>query len=192
MSIVVAIRRNNSLVVAADTLTCYCDDESMPSENASSEKITRIGWSILGGAGWGVYDDIFSDFLSDRDPPTFDSERSIFSFFLELWKALHDRYTFVNDQASDKDSPFGDLDSSFLIANHTGIYRVASDLSVSRFQQYAATGSGSQYALGAIHSLYHSRMSAREIADAAVRAAMAFNVFCGGDVQLLEIEMSRP
>ena len=188
MSIVVAVRKNNALVMAADTLTCFSEDEQVPPDNASAEKIMRIGHSVVGGAGWGLYDDIFRDFLAGREPPGLDSEGSIFSFFLELWKALHEKYTFVNDQAHDKDSPFGDLDSSFLIANRTGIYRVSSDLSVSRFKQYCSTGSGSEYALGAVHALYHSSATAREIAEEAVRAAIAFNVFCGGTVQVLEIE----
>lgn len=186
MSIVVAVRKNNSIVMAADTLTCFSDDERVPAENCTSAKIMRIGDSIFGGAGWGIYDDIFVDYLSDREPPTFENERVVFSFFLYLWRALHDRYPFVNDQASSKDSPFGDLDSSFLIANRHGIFRIASDMSVTRFQQYHAIGSGTPYALGAMHAVYGAASSAKDIAEHGVRAAIAFNVFCAGDVQVME------
>ncbi len=191
MSIVIAVTRNDSTVMAADTLTCFSDDEQMPAANSRSEKIVRIGHSVVGGAGWGLYDDIFRDYLDGRDAPAFDSEHSIFKFFLDLWKALHETYTFVNDQANGKESPFGDLDSSFIIANHTGVYRVSSDLSVSRFNQYHATGSGAPYALGTMYTLYESGASAREIAESGVRAAIAFNVYCAGEVQTLEIERNH-
>lgn len=188
MSVVVAVHKNDSIVMAADTLTCFADDEQIPQDNSRSVKIVRIGRSIIGGAGWGVYDDIFNDFLADRHPPELGSERAIFQFFLDLWKALHEKYTFVNDQAGNKDSPFGDLDSSFLIVNATGVYRVCSDLSVSRFNQYHAVGSGSPYALGAMQALFDTDMDGRQIAERAVRAAMAFNVYCGGAVDVLEVE----
>jgi len=187
MSVVVAVRKNDSIVMAADSLTCFSEDEQLPQDNSRSAKIIRVGHSILGGAGWGIYDDILGDFLADRDPPAFDSERSIFQFFLELWKALHDKYTFVNDQASSKDSPFGDLDSSFLIANRSGLYRVCSDLCVSRFQRYYAVGSGSEYAMGAMHALFDDTLDAAQIAERSVRSAIAFNVYCGGEIDVLEV-----
>lgn len=187
MSIIVAVQKNSSIVMAADTLTCFSDDEAVPADNSRSTKIMRIGDSLFGGAGWGIYDDIFNDYLSDREAPAFENERSVFGFFLELWKSLHERYPFVNDQASSKDSPFGDLDSSFLVANKTGIYRVAQDMSVTRFQQYQAIGSGAPYAMGAMHAVYQSHPTATEIAKQGVHAAMAFNVFCAGEVDVLEV-----
>ena len=50
----------------------------------------------------------------------------IFTFFLDFWRALHDQYTFVNDQAATNATPFGDLDSTFLIANAGGIFNILS------------------------------------------------------------------
>ena len=67
MSIIVAIRKNNQVVMAADTLTSFGDSEHMPQENARASKIGRIGDSLVGGAGWAVYDDILNDFLSRKD-----------------------------------------------------------------------------------------------------------------------------
>ena len=39
-----------------------------------------------------------------------------------MWKTLHQRYSFVNDQAKRKDSPFADLGGSFLVANSNGVF----------------------------------------------------------------------
>ena len=69
MSVIVAIRKNNQVVMAADTLTSFGDTERMPSENANTSKIGRIGNSLIGGAGWAVYDDILNHYLSTRAAP---------------------------------------------------------------------------------------------------------------------------
>ena len=92
MSVIVAIRKDQRIVMAADTLTSFGDTESMPQENARTSKIGRIGDSLIGGAGWAVYDDILNDFLSTRPTPDLSSSRRIFSFFLDFWKALHEQY----------------------------------------------------------------------------------------------------
>ncbi|MCA9296899.1 MAG: hypothetical protein KC983_10280 [Phycisphaerales bacterium] len=187
MSIVVAIRKNDRTVLAADSLTVFGDGETMSAANSSSRKIARLGSSVVGAAGWGVYDDILAHFLKDRAEPDFSSSANIFEFFLELWKALHETYPFVNDQAGGKDSPFGDLDSTFLIGNATGIYKVANDLGVTPFNAYYAVGSGSEYALGAIQAMYDMDLDAATIARKAVEAACTFDVHCGGEVDVLMV-----
>ena len=46
----------------------------------------------------------------------------------------------MNDQGDRNDSPFGNLDASFLVASPAGIFYVAPDMSVSEFRQYFAVG----------------------------------------------------
>jgi ATP-dependent protease HslVU (ClpYQ) peptidase subunit len=182
MSVVVAVTKNHSTILAADSLTLFGSSQRMPAANSSTTKVRRIGSALLGATGWGIYDNILDNFLVEHPPPTFGSESEIFAFFLELWRALHDRYSFVNDQCHDKDSPFGDLDSTFLIGTGEGIFKVSHDMDVARFKQYYAIGSGSEYALGAMHQLYDQSLDAAEIARRAVRTAIEFDVNCGGEV----------
>ena len=160
---------------------------AMPQVNARTSKVGRIGDSLIGGAGWAVYDDILNDFLSTRPTPDLSSSRKIFSFFLDFWRALHDHYTFVNDQAASANSPFGDLDSTFLIANAGGIFTVASDLGVTPLNQYYAIGSGGEYAIGVIYTLYDRVDDIAEIATDAVNSAIAMNLQCGGTVDVLQL-----
>jgi len=188
MSIIVAVNKNDHIVMATDTLTCYGDSHRLPAANSRTSKARRIGAAIVGSAGWAVYDRILDDYLRDRPAPNLGSEAAIYSFFLELWKALRERYTLVNDQAQSKDSPFGDLDSSFLIASQGGIFKVSPDLDVGRFQQYYAIGSGADYALGAMHTSYATHDSAEEVARVGVAAACAFDVYCDGQLDLIKIE----
>ncbi len=187
MSVIVAIRKENRVVMAADTLTSFGDSEHMPQENARTSKVGRIGDSLVGGAGWAVYDDILNDFLATRPTPDVSSSRKIFTFFLTFWRALHDQYTFVNDQAASTSTPFGDLDSTFLIANAGGIFTVASDLGVTPLNQYYAIGSGGEYAIGVLYTLYNRTENIAELATDAVNAAIAMNLQCGGSVDVLQL-----
>jgi len=186
MSIILAVSRNGRTVMGADTLTCFGESQRVPAANLSTVKIRRLGSSIIGSSGWGVYDCILHDYLGDR-VPDLEDERRIFAFFVELWKVMHDRYSLVNDQAQAKDSPFGDLDSSFLIANRNGIYKVSPDMDVSRFDQYFAIGSGADYALGALHALYPTVEDAEELARRALETASDFDVYCGGEAAVLAV-----
>jgi ATP-dependent protease HslVU (ClpYQ) peptidase subunit len=187
MSVIVAIRKDHRIVMAADTLTSFGDSESMPQENARTSKIGRIGDSLIGGAGWAVYDDILNDFLSTRPTPDLSSSRRIFTFFLDFWRALHEHYTFVNDQAASTNTPFGDLDSTFLIANAGGIFTVASDLGVTPLNQYYSIGSGGEYAIGILCAYYDRTDDIATLATDAVSAAITLNLQCGGTVDVLQL-----
>ena len=148
MSIVVAVKKNGQTVMAADSLNVF-GQERIPSDNVKTVKILRTGTALMAVTGWSVYANILEDMLADTKAPSLRDEKEIFSFFMEMWRALHERYPFVNDQAHSKDSPFGDLDAVFLVANKTGIYRIGEDSNVCRFDKYCAIGSGGNYARAA-------------------------------------------
>jgi len=187
MSIVVAVKKDNKTVMVADSQVSF-GSMSFPGSNLKVEKIRKIGESYFASTGWGLYDDIIDNYLVDKPDVELLSRRSIFEFFLGLWKALHDKYNFVNDQSdSEHDSPFGDLDATFLVVNKAGIFMIDSDLSITQFEQYYAIGSGGDYSLGVIHALYDEKLDATEIAQKAVTTAIAFDTKCGGDVMVCEV-----
>ena len=187
MSIVVAVRKNDELVMAADSQISF-GSARIPPENLITQKIRVLGDSLFASTGWGLYDDIFDDHMSQKEHVSFTSSKDIFKFFMGLWKDLHERYSFVNDQCGEeKDSPFGDLDSSFLIANKSGLFQVGSDMSITKFSQYYAIGSGGDYSLGAIQALYDEELDAVTIAKRAVEAAIAFDTKCGGEVLMRRV-----
>jgi ATP-dependent protease HslVU (ClpYQ) peptidase subunit len=186
MSIVVAVAKQGRTVMASDTQTSF-GTETLPPDNQTTTKVRRVGGSLLGRSGWGVYDNILGDLLDRDETPGLDDTRSIFRFFNDLWKVLHQRYAFVNDQAKRKESPFGDLGGSFLVANEKGIFYVSPNLGVTRFEKYYAIGTGADYSLGAMHQVYDREHDAGRIARAAVETAIALNVNCGGRVEVLKI-----
>ncbi len=187
MSIVIAVTKNGTTVMAADSLNVF-GQERIPTDNSKATKVRRVGGVLFAFTGWSVYDNIIEHLLAGRDAPPLEEANEIFTFFMELWRELHDRYQFVNDQCREKDTPFGDLDASFLIANRTGIYKVSQDASVCRFDKYYAIGSGSYYALGAVHQVYDQEQDAAKIAQRSVETAIEFDIYCGGEIDVFEVQ----
>ncbi len=188
MTIAVAVRKGGEIVIAADTQNNFGHNRA-PIANHRTQKILTVGGNHLATSGWGLYANILDDFLARKRAPKLDTERDVFRFFQTFWKVLHEHYSLVNDQCQNEEerSPFGDLDASFLLANGGGIFFVSSDTSVTEFQQYYAVGSGAEFALGALHALYDSDLDAETLARRACAAAMAFNVYCGGEIDVCRI-----
>jgi len=184
MSIALAIEKNGELVLAADTLTSFGHTKVPPVLHAA-DKIRRVGASFLATTGWGLYENILEDVIARRKSIKLGSREQIFDFFLRLWNDLHKKYSFVNDQIDEKEAgPFGNLDSTFLVAGRTGIFYVGPDMSVTKVKHYFAIGSGAQFALGTLHALHDSKLGAEAIARKAVESAIAFDTYCGGEAQI--------
>ena len=186
MTIILAIQKNNDTVIASDTRVSY-GNEIIPGDNLQVQKIIAAGDTFIGSSGWGLYDNILIDYLSSRSGAAFDDAPSIFSFFMEFWQELHKRYSFVNDQSSGKDTPFGDLDAKFLFVNRSGIFLVSNNMSVRRFNKFYAIGSGSSYSMGALDALFDSELDAEAIARRAVLSAIRFDRTCGGDIDVRKV-----
>lgn len=186
MTVAVAVQKNDQLVLAADTLVHFAG-QFFPFENCDTEKIFRTGKSILAWSGWALYAELLDAFLSESRPFELDSERAVFRFFVAFWRSMREDYGFMRHTASRSDPPFVDLDSTFLICNRGGIFRISGNMDVTRFKQYTAIGSGSKYALGALRALYEQDLDARELAVRAVEVGIDFDVYCDGKIDVLEV-----
>jgi ATP-dependent HslUV protease subunit HslV len=190
MSIAVAVKCNGRVVIACDTKRTFGSGE-VPESNLTDVKVRKVGPAYLAITGWGLYSNILDDYLRTRRNARLADQNSIFAFFRVFWKDLHERYSFVSDQRHDDESPFGDLDASFLIANQNGIYSVACDMSVTQFEQYYAIGSGAPYGLGAMQALYKESGDPKAIARKGVEAAIALDLYCGGAVTEFEVKLAK-
>ncbi|MCZ7649178.1 MAG: hypothetical protein M5U26_28640 [Planctomycetota bacterium] len=186
MSIVVAVRKGKRIVMAADTLTTSGTHRHAPG-NVATHKIRRVGRALVGATGWSLYDNLLDDHLGSKRPPALGDKRAIFKFFVGFWHALRKKYNLVNDQPPEKDSPFGDLDATFLVANRRGIFAVFSNLTVMPVERYYAIGGGGDYAFGALHVLYERERDPKQIALQAVETAIEFDVHCGGEPEVFDV-----
>ena len=186
MSIAVVVKKDNKIVIGADTLQCF-DSSMAGGDNLNESKLRRIGSVILASTGWGLYDNILDDYLKGKKAVRLATKQQIFMFFEKLWPVLHEKYSFVKNQRDDADSPFGELDSSFLIATKKRIFFVSSNMCVTEFLKFYAVGAGRDYAIGAMHVLYDQKKSAEDIARLAIDAAISNNVYCGGNVEIMKL-----
>jgi ATP-dependent protease HslVU (ClpYQ) peptidase subunit len=185
VTIAVAVRKHGRTVVAADSLVNF-GGERYPSENTRFHKIKEVGHSLVVWSGWSLYAELLNAHLERLPPPSLDTEREVFAFFVSFWRALQEEYTLLQPPGS-REHPFGELDSVFLLANRAGVFRVQSDLDVTEFSHFAAIGSGARYALGALQVLYPREEDPAEIARAAVQVGIDSNVYCGGPIDVCEV-----
>jgi ATP-dependent protease HslVU (ClpYQ) peptidase subunit len=181
MSIIVSVNKNGRRVMAADSLVTL-GERRIPAEVNGISKIRTLGGALLAVAGWNVYDDVLTDYMTSQSNVSLATRSDIFRFFNGFWQALHKDYAFVNDSVDAADSPFGSLDSTFLVHNSTGIFLVTSDMGVLPFDRFYAIGSGATYALGALEALYDNDLDAEQIARGAVDIAIKMDVSCGAPV----------
>ena len=126
------------------------------------------------------------DYLKGKKSVKLTTKQEVFLFFKKQWPVLHEKYSLVKDQCDDAASPFGELDSSFLIATKKRIFFVSSNMCVTEFLKFYAIGAGRDYAIGAMHVLYDQEKSAEEIARLAIEAAISNNVYCGGNIEIMK------
>ena len=185
MSVVAVVKKGKDVILASDTVMTFGSNKSCPG-NVKISKVRRIGVALLASTGWGLYDNILTDYLDRKKTVRLNSEKEVFRFFLGLWDALHKKYPFVKDQCEENDSPFGDLDASFLVVTKKRIFYVASDTSVTEFHKFHAIGSGCDFAIGAMGVLYEQKLKAKDIAYKAVETAIEHNIYCGGDLEIMK------
>jgi len=185
MSIVVAVRKNDTIALSTDTMM-MCGSHKETADNlVNASKVIKAGSSLIAITGWSLYGNILDHYLHRRKSPRLSNEREIFAFFNVFWRHLKESYSFVNDRA--EDAPFSDLDATFLVANTHGIFEVSGNMTVMRFRKYCAIGSGDQYAYGVLYTLYDSRRSALQLSRRAVEAAIHFHESCGGEIASHEV-----
>jgi ATP-dependent protease HslVU (ClpYQ) peptidase subunit len=103
----------------------------------------------------------------------FSSKLAIFETFRSLHPVLKDKY-FLNAKDED-DDPYESTQIDALIASPYGIFGVHSLREVCEYKKFWAIGSGSEYALGAMHALYDLLDNVEDIAAAGVSAGAEFN-----------------
>ncbi len=186
MTVAVAVKKNKDIVLAAETQFNY-GSATYSSANHKAHKIIKMGNAYVACTGWSLYENIFEDYLSGKKKVSLNSKKDIFKFFIKFWKDLKKNYSYVEDQADDDESPFAHLDASFLIVNKKGIFHVSPNMSITQFEKYYAVGSGADYSLGALFTLYDQKQTAKNIAKQAVEAAIAYDIYCGGEIDIIKV-----
>jgi ATP-dependent HslUV protease subunit HslV len=191
MSTITIVKKNGCVAIAADTLASFGTRKLAMTHNRNAGKIMRVGASFVGSTGWGANQTVLEHlFRSQSDQAQLSSTADIFELFLRVHVRLKQDY-FLQPRSTEDDA-FETSQLQLLIANSFGIFGVYSNREVIEFERFWASGSGSSYALGAMHSIYESAADAIGIAEAGVRAAVEFDDATGAPIESHSLRLTAP
>lgn len=176
MSTIVVARKANQVCIAADTLTTIGDTKLSATYDKYHNKIQLCGDAYVGIVGSAahtlVIEDVFRQAEQDYD---LSSRDAIFRTFLQLHAILKDKYYLQPTGKDTDDDPYETSHIDAVIANSKGIFAVYSLRDSNEFERFWAIGSGSEFAIGAMHAIYDKAADAEEVAKAGVIAGAEFD-----------------
>jgi ATP-dependent protease HslVU (ClpYQ) peptidase subunit len=170
MTTIVAVRKNGYAAIAADTLTTFGNTRLHASQDASHDKILRIGDSYVGVCGSAAHHLVLSNLLAKTPEVQLNSKEAIFETFRRLHPILKEE-CFLNPK-EDEEDPYESSQITALIANAGGIFAIYSMREVFEYTQFWGIGSGHEFALGAMHQAYSRHNDAADIARAGVETGL--------------------
>jgi ATP-dependent protease HslVU (ClpYQ) peptidase subunit len=181
------VKKGDEVAIAADGLTTFGDTRLSRSYKGEHDKILRIADSWIGICGSSAHHLVLLSAFSKLEDIRLGSRMEVYETFRRLHPILKE-HAFLNPK-EDEDDPYESSQITALIANSSGIYGVYSYREVFQFDRVWAAGSGRNFALGAMHALYDSGMSAARIAEAGVAAGIEFDTSSGPPIVVHEIKL---
>ncbi|MCP4075546.1 MAG: MFS transporter [Gammaproteobacteria bacterium] len=174
MSTVVVVRKNKTACIAADSLTSFGDTKQAAEFIVNSDKIIQFDDFYMGIVGSAAHQLVLKSLFNNHpNKIDFTNQMSIFDSLKQVHPILKEEY-FLNSKDED-DDPYESSRVDSLIMTSNGIYGLYSLREVDEYTQYWAVGSGAEYALGAMFSVYDQLDSAELIAKAGVEAGAKFD-----------------
>ena len=173
MTTLVVVRKDDTIAIAADSLTTFGDTRLAAEHDRSYDKIVRDKDTYIGLCGSAAHQLVFQSLLAKHDDLDFSNRHSIFETFRMLHPILKEQH-FLNPKEED-DDPYESTQVTALIANARGIFGVFSMREVFEYTRFWAAGSGHEFALGAMNALYGRLKSADAVAKAGVEAGALFD-----------------
>jgi ATP-dependent protease HslVU (ClpYQ) peptidase subunit len=175
MSTLVAVRKNNEICIAGDSLTTFGDTRLSSGYDAAHDKIHKYGDNYIGVVGSAAHALVIQSIFDDKAAHKLDlsSRQAIFETFRALHPKLKEEY-FLNPKEDEEDA-YESSRMDVIIVNAAGIFGVYSLREVFEYSRFWALGSGSEFALGAMYALYDRADKAEEVARGGVEAGAEFN-----------------
>jgi ATP-dependent HslUV protease subunit HslV len=188
MTTIVVVRKGDSAVIAADSLTTFGTTRLAPAYDRSPEKITRHADSLIGVAGSAAHQLVLENLL-ERSDLDFRGKAAIYESFRKLHPLLKDEH-FLNPKEED-DDPYESSQMTCMIANPSGIFAVYSMREVFEFDRFWAIGSGRDFALGAMFALYEGESDPAVIARRGIEAGAEFDTGTAPPITLHQVRLAQ-
>jgi ATP-dependent protease HslVU (ClpYQ) peptidase subunit len=172
MSVIVVKKTKDKVIFASDSQTTAGWKKQVESKKKmffNRSKIFEVNNMVIGCAGAVVGNTLMQIFAKNHTPKTA-SEDDVMEFMVEFefW-------------AKKKDVGFNLSENAFLIFYLNEVFEVCDGLLVSKVGEFAAIGSGSFLALGALYF--------NHTAQEAVEVAKEYDLFCSGDTVTIEKQL---
>ena len=173
MTTLVIVRKDDDIVIAADSLTTFGDTRLAAEHDRTYDKIVQYRGTYIGLCGSAAHQLVFESLLKERKDLDFSSKAGIFETLRKLHPILKEQH-FLNPK-EEEDDPYESTQITAMIANPRGIYGVYSMREVFEYTRFWAVGSGREFALGAMQVLYGRLRTAEAIAKAGVEVGAVFD-----------------
>ena len=187
MTTIVVVRKGDSAVIAADSLTTFGTTRLAPAYDRHPQKVTAYGDSFIGVAGSAAHQLVLENVLERNPSLDLAGRPAIYETFRKLHPVLKDE-AFLNPK-EEEDDPYESSQMTVMIANPSGIFAVYSMREVFEFDRFWAIGSGRDFALGAMYSVYGRAKGAAAVAEAGVVAGAEFDTGTALPIDLHEVAL---
>ena len=191
MTVLTVVKKNNKIVIAADTLVHAGSLLKDVDSKANHDKIIQYKdtWFAYTGASMSAL--MLQDALEEHgDALDFNGLRNIYRSSLALHDILKEHYYLMTSDGSNGQA-VQDTQLHLLIANPSGIYEMTGDRNVTEIPHFWSAGSGSRFALGAMYACYDELEDPAKIAKVGIKAACKFESFCGLPLTIYECELKK-
>jgi ATP-dependent HslUV protease subunit HslV len=189
MTTLVAVRKNDEIAIAADSLTTFGDTRLSAQYDRAPDKIVRYKGTYIGLCGSAAHQLVFESLLAKHSDLDFSNKGAIFETFRKLHPILKEQH-FLNPK-EEEDDPYESTQVQALVANEHGIFGVYSMREVFEYTRYWAVGSGREFALGAMYAQYPRLKTAAAIARAGIEAGATFDKNSGLPLTLYTLSTRR-
>ena len=187
MTTIVVVRKGSSAVIAADSLTTFGTTRLAPAYDRHPHKVVAYRDSYIGVAGSAAHQLVLENLLERNTDLDLDGKAAIYESFRKLHPLLKDE-AFLNPK-EEEDDPYESSQMTLMIANPSGIYAVYSMREVFEFDRFWAIGSGRDFALGAMYTIYARAKGAADIARSGVLAGAEFDTGTAEPITLHEVRL---
>ena len=188
MTTIVVVRKADTAVIAADSLTTFGTTRLAPAYDRSPHKIVGYRDSFIGVAGSAAHQLVLENLLERNPSLDLHGKGAIYETFRKLHPVLKEE-AFLNPR-EEEDDPYESSQMTVMIANPSGIFAVYSMREVFEFDRFWAIGSGRDFALGAMYTIYAKAKGAADIARSGVLAGAEFDTGTAEPITLHEVRLA--
>ena len=190
MSVVCAAIKDGVVAISCDTQTNFGSTRVSARHMKNPDKLYTVNGNVIGIVGWNAISTML-EFLMKSDKKLFQlsNRMEIYSTLLSLHTKMKEVHFIETNEDDDQPVESNQLDA--LIINANGLFEIGSYREVNEYKTYSAVGAGRRYALGAMHALYDTEASAKQIVEAGVKAAAEFSDSCGLPLKTRAIAINK-